>query len=259
MATTVPEEQYTELNLMAGTARSLEAEALTDSDIDVWTRDFNMLVNDLSIFGDPELGNDLKSEKSFYDEVIKVAKGYFDAKPFGGLKAATGQFGFRLLGPQDLKQAASALTPAYYSWAQTLATTSSHTYAQYAIGYSSGNVYTSSVSTQKEVLAFHRLVSYKPAPRLMYVEWSVNGYPYMPYDVEPYSKINKENKLFKTIPMPGRIILHPGGGFYTHFYFDLATGATAPSGTSNVDVEIAPFGLVFGEYDYLKAGAAVLY
>lgn len=255
----VTKEAFTQLNLMAGTARSLETEALKDEDISVWDRDFHLLCDDLSRFVDPELGEDLRREKPFYDEAIKVAKGNFDVKPCGGLKAQTGQFGFRLIGPQDLKQGATAVTPAYYSWVQTLATTSGQTYKQYAIGYSSGNVTTVSAATQKSVLAFHRLISYKPAPRLMYVEWNINSFPYPPYCVEPYSKISKDDKLFKIIPMPGRVIIHPGGGFYIHFYFDCETGATRPAAT-NVDVEIAIFGLVFGEYDYLKAGAgAVLY
>ena len=254
----VSQEAFTRLSLLAGTARALEAEALKDEDIAIWERDWRIICDDLSKLVDPELGADLRGEKAFYDEVIKVAKGSFDSKPFGGLKAQTGQFGFRLLGPQDLKQAASAITPAYYSWVQTLTTTSAQTYKQYAFGYSSGNVFTCSASTIKSVLGFHRLISYKPSPRLMYVEWNINSFPYPPYGVEPFSKIEKANKLFKIIPMPGRVIIHPGGGFYTHFYFDRETGATAPTGTASIDVEVAIFGLAFGEYDYLKASTTAL-
>lgn len=254
----ISQDAFTRLSLMAGTARALEAQALNDEDISIWERDWKIICDDLSKLVDPELGADLRGEKQFYDEAIKVAKGSFDAKPFGGLKAQTGQFGFRLLGPQDLKQGATAVTPAYYSWAQTLTTTSSQTYKTYAFGYSSGNVTTVSAATIKSVMAFHRLISYKPSPRLMYVKWNINSFPYPPYCVEPFSKIEKANKLFKIIPMPGRVIIHPGGGFYADFYFDLLTGATAPSGTSNIDVEIALFGLVFGEYDYLKASTTAL-
>ena len=104
------------------------------------------------------------------------------------------------------------------------------------------------------MLAWHRLLSYKPEPKLIYIRWVINDFPYAPYCVEPYSKITKENKLFKIIPMPGRILIHPGGGFYADFYFDRGIGATPPSGTKNIDVEIALFGLVFGEFDYLDYG-----
>lgn len=254
----VTQEAFTKLSLMSGTTRALESQALKDEDISIWERDWKILCDDLSKLVDPELGADLRGEKSFYDEAIKVAKGTFDAKPFGGLKSQSGQFGFRLIGPQDLKQAASAITPAYYSWVQTLTTTTSRTVKTYAYGYSSGNVYSCSATTIKSVLAFHRLLSYKPSPRLMYVEWNINSFPYPPYCVEPFTKIDKADKLFKIIPMPGRVIIHPGGGFYTNFYFDVLTGATAPSTTYNVDVEIAIFGLVFGEFDYLKASATAL-
>lgn len=79
----------------------------------------------------------------------------------------------------------------------------------------------------------------------------INDFPYVPYCVEPYSKITKENKLFNIIPMPGRILIHPGGGFYADFYFDRGVGSTTPVGTKNFDIEIALFGLVFGEFEYL--------
>jgi hypothetical protein len=258
---TIPKSDFTNMNIMAGTAKDLLQEQANSEDLQIWNRDFDLFANELAKFADPDIGADLGNEKDFYTAALQVAKGYFDAKSFGGLKPATGQFGFRLLGPQDLKQASSALTPAYISWLQTLTTSSGHTYKQYAYGYSSGNVYSSAVSTQKSVLAWHKLISYNPSPRLQYVEWNINGGPYVPYSVEPFSNIQKaDGKLFKLIPLPGRIIINPGGGFYTHFYFDLEEGYSSLSGTTkDVDVNVALFGLVFAEYDYLKAGTAVLY
>ena len=246
-------EQFRKLNLMAGTARSLETEPLTQEDIDIWERDFALLCDDLTKLVDPELGNDLRNEKSFYDEAIKVAKGYFDKLPFGGLKAATGQFGFRLLGPQDLKESTTTeLDPALFSWVQTLLTTSG-AYTVSESAFSGGAFYASSRANASAVLAWHRLLSYKPSPRLLYILWEVNDYPYTPYCVEPFSKIAKADKLFKVIPMPGRIILHPGGKCDCDMYFDLLTGATSPSGQTSIDVEIALFGLVFAEQAYLSA------
>lgn len=246
-------EQFTKMNIMAGTARSLERAPLSSEDKQVWDRDFDLLVKDLKNLVDLELGQDLEAEKDWYTSVVEVAKGYFNDKPFGGLKSSTGQFGFRLLGPQDLRIAAGTETPAYYSWLQKVTTTSAKTYKQYALGYGSAAVYTQNVSEKKEVIGFHRLLSLKPDPKIILVEFSVNDYPYVPYNVELFGKIAKNDKLFKIIPMPGRVLLHPGGHFYMHLYFDLGTGATAPSGTTDVDIEVAPFGLVFGEYDFLAA------
>lgn len=242
-------EQFSRLNLMAGTARSLEQEVLTPEDSAIWDRDFALLCNDLAKL-DPELGNDLAVEKGFYSAAMQVAKGYFDKNPFGGLKAATGQFGFRLITPQDLKTDAAGATPAYYSWLQTLAVASGYTYKTYAFGYSSGAVYVKNAANKKAVVAFHRLISYKPSPRVIHVVFNINDYPYAPYSVEPYSKISKQDKLFKIIPMPGRVILHPGGHFHLKLFFDNEGGASLTP-AFNVDVEIAPFGLVIAQYDYL--------
>jgi len=248
-------EKFTKLNLMAGTARSLEQELITPTDSEIWERDFKLLVDDLAML-DPELGRDLEVEKGFYDAAMQVAKGYFDKNPFGGLKAATGQFGFRLIGPQDLKSDAEGATPAFYSWAQTLTSgTSGRSYQTAAIGYAGSSAYVRNASNKKAVMAFHRLISYKPSPQVIHVGFNINDYPYVPYTVEPYSKITKEGKLFKIIPMPGRIILHPGGKFYITLYFDRQTGLSVPGTIDElvIDIEIAPFGLIFGQYDYLAA------
>ncbi len=246
---------FRNLNLMAGTAKSLEQAVITPEEQAVWDRDFDLLCTDLSRLVDPDLGADLLREKTFYTAALQVAKGYFNEKPFAGLKAATGQFGFRLCNGWDLKIAASGSSePRYYSWAQTITTTSAKTYGQYAIGGSSADVYTSNESNKHEVLAWHRLISYKPSPRILFLLFNINGYPYVPYSVEPFSKIGKPDKLFKIIPQPGRVIIHPGGSFHIDFYFDLDTvPATAPSGTTNLDIEVGLFGVVFGEYDYLMA------
>ncbi len=249
----VSREQFTKLNLMAGTARSLEQEVLTSDDKAIWDRDFKLLCDDLRNLVDPELAADLESEKGFYDAACQVAKGYFD-NPFGGLKASTGQFGFRLINPQDFKTDAAGATPAYYSWIQTIQVGSGYTYKDYALGASSHTaaLYVRNAANKKAVVAFHRLISYKPSPRIIQVQFTINDYPYVPYSVEPYSKISKENKLFKIIPMPGRVLLHPGGKFYVKLFFDNEQGESLGTGFS-VDIEVAPFGLVFAQYDYLAA------
>lgn len=244
---------FSGLNIMAGTARALQQGDLSGDDKTVWDRDFQILVDDLTNLADEQLGKDLAAEKEFYTASCQVAKGYFDQKPFGGLKAATGQYGFRLIAPQDFKTDAAGATPAWYSWVQTATTSSGKSYKTGALGYGGSNVYARSAANKQAVLAFHRLLSYKPNPKLVYVEFNVNGYPYVPYAVHEFSKVEKAQKLFRIVPMPGRIVLHPGGYCYATLYFDLETGATAPSGTNDVDIEIGPFGLVFAEYDYLAS------
>jgi hypothetical protein len=247
-------DDFTRMNIMAGTAKSFVQRPLTPDDLAIWNRDFDLLISDLSRLVDPEIGADLAGEKAWYTNACAVAKGYCDDKPLGGLKSTTGQFGFRLITPQDLTTSATSDTPAYYSWRQTLTMDASKTKASYAFGYNSGAVYAQNVAQIRCILAFHRLISYTPDPRLIAVEFNVNDSPYAPYSVEPFAKIAKgAAKLYKIIPMPGRILLQPGGHFYSHFYFDLRGGATAPSGSQIIDVEIAPFGIAFGDYDYLAS------
>jgi len=261
----LPAEKFRRLNLMAGTARSLEQELLTPEDTEIWERDFALICDDLTKLVDPELGSDLRAEKAFYEAALQVAKGYFDKVPFGGLKSATGQFGFRLIAAQDLKSDAAGGTPGLYSWVQTaIMVTSARSFADWGTSGMNGTaaathpVYARNAVNQQAVIAFHRLLSYKPSPRIIHVEFNINDYPYVPYTVEPYSKITKENKLFKIIPMPGRGILHPGGHMYITLWFDTETGAAPPpQPRAEIDVEIALFGLVFGQYDYLAASALV--
>lgn len=261
----LPAEKFKRLNLMAGTARSLEQDLLTPEDTEVWDRDFALLCDDLTKLVDPELGSDLRAEKAFYDAANQVAKGYFDKNPFGGLKAATGQYGFRLITPQDLKNSAAGGTPALHSWVQTATmVASSRSYCDWGasgmlgLSQSANQMYVRNAANTKAVVAFHRLISYKPSPRVIHVEFNINDYPYVPYAVEPYSKITKQDKLFKIIPMPGRVILHPGGKMYITFWFDTETGCAPPPAIRDViDVEIALFGLVFGQYDYLADSALV--
>jgi hypothetical protein len=250
-------KEFTNLNLMAGTVRSLDQSPGSSEDMAIFNRDFDMLVADMKNLVDPELAADLASQKDYYTAAFQVAKGSFGGKPFGGLKASTGQFGMRLIMPQDLRIAAGTETPAFYSWLQTVTTTSAKSYKTGAIGYNSTYCYTQNLANKNEVIAFHRLISYKPNPRVLAVELTINGVGYMPWSVEAFSKIRKADKLFSILPMPGKVLLHPGGFFYITLYFDMETGTTVMSGVSSLEIEIAPFGLTFAEYDFLAAGNIV--
>ena len=103
-------------------------------------------------------------------------------------------------------------------------------------------MFTNNTPSKREVVSFHRLLSWKP-DRLTYVQHHVNDYDYAPYSVELLSRITKSQR-FKICPMPGRILLHPGGKWYATLYF-------SPSVDPSADIEIGAFGLVFAEYDCL--------
>ena len=245
------------LNIIVGTVQALQQTVLTPQETAIFENDYAILVYDLKKLVDPDLGADLQDQHDFYAAVAQVAKGYFTAKAFGGLKAQSGQFGMRLVIPQDLKAASSAITPQFYSWYQTLTTGSGKTIiSPAAISNSGGNVYASGVLTQQACLGFHRLISYQPNPRLLAIALNVNGVQYIPYAVEPYSQISKgPNKLFRILPLPGNVLIQPTGGFYADFYMDLQGGQSTPSGTTSFNVQVGLFGLAFGEFVYLQKTA----
>ncbi|MBA7684029.1 hypothetical protein ES703_92418 [subsurface metagenome] len=244
---------------MAGTARALEQKELKPDDIANFNRDFDLLTTDLSKLVDPELGRDLADEKEFYLAVCQVAKGYFNDKPFGGLKAATGQYGMRFIIPQDFRtQSGGGSTYQLYSWFQTKSTGAATTVFD-LFGSSGSPILAETEAENKNVIAFHRLLSYKPDPQLMMLQFTINDFPYAPYSVEPFSKITKADKLFKIIPMMGRVVLHPGGKLYVKAWIDrMHSGTTTPSTAYTLDIEIAPFGLLFAEQAYLNIDDAIV-
>lgn len=246
------------LPILAGTAKNLERKELTEKERGIFDDDFNLLVNDLQKLVDPDLGLDLSAQKDFYQAVAEVAKGYFD-KPFGGIKCATGEYGMRFIIPQDFRNTSGGgTTKQYYSWFQTLASGAGETDAD-LWGSSSSPILGETESEHRTVMGFHRLLSYKPDPRLIMIQFTINDFPYAPYGVEPYAKIMKDEKMFKVIPLPGGIVIHPGGKLYMKVWLDPQhSGTTVMTAAVTVDTEIAPFGLIFAEQAYLNIDDAIV-
>jgi len=246
----VTAEAFRKLNLLAGTARSLEQKTLTSEDSVVFNRDFDWFVSNLNKV-DADLGRELAGEKEFYLAACQVAKGYFNDKPFGGLKCSTGQYGMNLIAPQHFKNAASG-THGPFSWVQTVVPTGAsasvaETTDADIFGNTGAPYYAETTAEEKEVIAWHTLISYKPSPRVIALCMEVNDYPYVPWVVEIFSRITKPYKLFKFLPMPGRVILHPGGKVWLRAFFDMQCFESTPPATPNIDIDIAPFGLTFAE------------
>lgn len=256
----VTAEQFRKLNIMAGTARALEQKELKPDDIAIFNRDFDLLVDDLSKLVDPELGRDLADEKEFYLAVCQISKGYFNDKPFGGLKAATGQYGMRFIIPQDFRTASGGGTGnQLYSWFQTKTTDSTGVSTFNLFGSSSSPILAETEAEKKNIIALHRLLSYKPDPQLLMLQFTINDFPYAPYSVEPFCKILKDEKLFKILPLMGRVVLHPGGKLYVKAWVDeMLSGTTIFSATYTHDIEIAPLGLLFAEQAYLNIDDAIV-
>ena len=228
---------------MAGTVRALDRQSLTWEEESLWHGDFKHLVESVGVLLDLRLGADLERRKEFYHAVAEVGKGYFN-KPFGGVNPTENQYGFRMLSPQDLRTTISGETPAYISWRQKV-TIGQLGKVPYVFGYSNGPVFSRKAAGASAVLAFHSLVSYQPTPDISLVGFNVNDYQYPPFSVELFAKVCRGEET-RLLPMPKFILLHPGGSFSLYVYFDIGVGST-------VDIELAPLGLVFAEYNYLAA------
>jgi len=211
--------------LMVGKLTRLERTPLTPDDSKVFERDFNRIVNHLELV-DPELARDLERHRDFYRVACEIAKGYFDGKPFGGLRPDSGQFGFSLIRPQDW---------GVNTWKKSVTAGWNDLF-----GSSGSPIVASAEKLKSTVFAWHSYISYTPNPKLIALRHNINGYDYVTYTVHPFSYIAKPMKTFKVIFLPAEIIIHPGGRFYVRACFEEAG-----------EVEIAPFGIIFAEHDYL--------
>jgi len=243
------EEQFKELALLCGTVTSLKQTVFTDDDRKFWDRDFTMLLDTLKRLVDVELAEDFAKEATFYLMAAQVAKAYFDDKPFTGLVPRSGSFGMRFILPQDMSSAA-AYTAVLHKWVKAITVSASTTWAD-ILGSSSSPYLATTTSEARVLFAFHKIISYQPDAGLIGLKLWVNETPYPGWSIEPFAKIAKgANKSFRLLPLPGRVIIQPGGKFAIGGCFQKAKAfATAET----VDVEIAPLGLTFCEYNHAYA------
>lgn len=245
----VTEKEFTKLNLLSGTVTSLGQTPLSDDDKAIWDRDFALLVKTLTDLCDAELGRDFLAEAEFYLMACQIAKNYFDDKPLGGLTPRSGSFGMRFILPQDMSSAAG-YTAVIHKWIKSVSVTASTTWAD-IWGTSSSPYFATTTSEARVCFAFHKLISYQPDPKVFGIKLWVNETPYPGWSVEPFAKISKgANKNFRLLPLPGRVVLHPGGKFAIGGCFQKSLAFATEE---NVDIEIAPLGLTFCEYDHAYA------
>lgn len=226
-----------EIDLLTGKIAKLEYKEPTSDESGLFDESWNQKLGQLGAV-DAELVETFDKNKDLYLYALGVAKGYFD-KPYGGKNASSGQFGDRLITPSDFYYGS---TTQYNNWKKTIA----------AIGWgalfgsSADPIKASTTMEMRTVLAFHKLLSYAPAPKIMMYLWNVNRFPYIAHSIEPHCKIPKAHKTFKLIPLPvrspGGVVLHPGGELYVRAAYEELG-----------DLELAVMGLIFAEYDYIKA------
>jgi len=236
-----------ELRLMVGRIPELKVTKLDADERKLFDNDFELLTTELSRI-DSEFGQSLSEQKPFYVHAAEVAKGYFENKPFGSLRPGSGQYGMRFMRPQDIGTIDwTTLQSTVHSWAYT------HTAGANDLWDDLWNltrIAPSTTSERRSLHAFHALYSLRPGTKLVSFIWTVNRLPYSDVSVEPYARIEKPFKTFKLIPLPGQLLVHPGGEYRARASVDKYPTAFGTSVTFTEEVAI--LGLLFAEYDYLK-------
>jgi len=221
------------IELLVGKIARLEFKEPDKTDRELWDKAWEVKIEALRRHN-PTIADYFEGYRGFYDYALGVAKGYFD-KPYGGDRASSGQYGSILIRPQDF---AYMLPNAkkYNAWTKTVTTGWGNLF-----GDATDPIKASTVSEKRSLLAFHGFVSYRPTPRIQQLLLNVNRFPYVVNVVEIISKTPKLHTVIKFIPLSAPIIIHPGGEFYVRAAFDSAG-----------EIEVAPLGFCFAEFDYLK-------
>lgn len=238
-----------EIRLMIGKIAELKVAELTSDEKRLFDSDFRVLTDHLALI-DPELGRAMEAEKAFYAHAATVAKGYFDQKPFGGLRPSSGQYGMRLFKPQDTGVINWTTTPpvsTVHTWVKTITLPANVCWVD-LFGTAIAPVKPETRAETRSVHAFHALISYRPGTRLVSYLWNINRLPYSDVSVELYAKIEKPHKTYKLIPLPSQVLVHPGGEYFCRAAFEKADFSAAET----IVEEIALFGILFAEFDYLK-------
>ena len=234
MAEEAPTEEVIDLLIGKGEVDHVD---LTDVEKELFGYSWKRKMYELAKI-DPEIAETFEENKAFYLHAAGVAKAYIEI-PYGGDRPSSGQFGDIFIRPQDF---ASELPAAkqFNDWKKTITTVGWND----LFGDSTDPIKSRTTKGEETILAFHKLISYDPSPAIQALMWNVNRFPYTVYTIEPYSKISKAHKVVKLIPLPTGI---PGGCILARMEFYCRAAIETAK-----EIEVAPLGLVFAEYDWLR-------
>ena len=224
-------EEEAKTDLMVGRTDPYDYKEPSDEEMELFNDSFKRKVEELKLI-DVDIYNSFMNARPFYNHALGVAKAVLEV-PYGGDRCSSGQFGDTFIRPYDL---AMSQTVDFDTWLKTISALG----WQALWGSSADPIEPSITAMQKAVHAFHKLIAYGPSPSIQQMAWNINKFTYPTISVEPFSKISKPEKVIKLIPMPGQVLVIPGGSYYVRI-------ACEKVGT----IEVAPLGLVFAEYKYL--------
>ena len=241
------------VKIMLGKTPVLRHVPLTPEGAALFREDFTKFVDRMRKI-DPEIADSFMEHFDFYEYAAGIAKGAFFEVGFGGFEPSSGQFGMKELNAPDIGtinwEATSGRIPGHsdvHTWVKSYTLDANVSWAD--IFGSAGKPVRPSVTAEHRSLhAFHALVSWKPGTRLTAIRWDINEVPYTHFGVEAFSKIAKEGKTLRLIPLPMPVLIHPEGQYFMRGRFEKVDFTVSETYTE----EIGILGLVFAQYNYLR-------
>jgi len=216
---------------LTGKVKELPYKPLEDNEIKTFESDFADLVAGLRKLDD-ELADTFDAAYEFYLHCAGIFKGIIN-RPFGGIEPSTGQFGMRLLMPQDFIVGGAI-------WSNTWLVDLTAGW-QDLWGSASTPVSPNNERGREAMFAFHTIVSYGYAPKLEYIKFWVNGYTYPVWSIHDYCKVKKLHKAIWMIHLPKYPLITTDSQFYTRVAAEEAGKAY-----------LRPLGLTFATFEYLR-------
>jgi len=215
----------------AGKVRTVPWRPLTDKEAAIFDRDYAIFVAHLQKH-DPEIAANFNAQREWYKAAAGIFAETFDL-PFGGVETSSGEFGFS--GP---------LIPAYpflaaRTWVKTVAAGWGALF-----GASGSEIAGNSAVTTRRMYGYQSLLSVLGDPKLLALNFNVNGYQYPAFNTLAQIKVPKKETWIREIPLPKKVLVHPTGKHYSRAAYEQAG-----------QVELIPIGIMFAEHDYLLTEA----
>jgi hypothetical protein len=262
------------INILTGQHSSITSTLLTLDEVQ-WFKDYYSEMVEEKTRIDPDIGKSFAKQQHFYETVAAIAKTYMTEpnKPFRPYLPSLGEFGCRDILPQDTgKIEWPTGQSTVHTWRQKITVPAKTAWTD-LFGTSEKPITPSNAQNYHCLFAFHALVSLKPRSRIIGVRNNIDnfqGYPVHSVELAvkkakgfdwltkrikqlrvPAKDAKEETKNYSPfiiIPMQGDFLILPGVSFNIRCLVEKDNFEE----TETYQEEIAPLGLIFAEYDYLR-------
>lgn len=212
---------------------------------------------------DGQISDGFRKNKGSYLWAIAQAKSTFSNQAFAGLEPVSGNYGWRLMIPQDISAGTyptfnplGAAVSDVHTWYHQITLTASHTRGQVFPVTGSGSVIVCSTINAQSIHAFHEFISYRPGTRIQAMAITVNGQVYTWWALDGNAKTGKPFKSFRLLPLswdknPDGMIVYTGNGGNWSLMGGFDKEDVAFATQLIITEEIGVLGIVIAQYNYL--------